>query len=76
MTVLVARRGGLAAAVLLAVACGGGLKTVVNDGYRAILSFSKDERFDVAVRGESRRVEAPVDGSTIVKIMRPDMKKV
>jgi hypothetical protein len=76
VTLLVARRGGLAAAVLLAAACGGGLKTVVNDGYRAILSFSKDERFDVAVRGESRRVEAPVDGSTLVKIMRPDLKKV
>ena len=71
-----ARRGVLAGAVLLAIGCGGGLKTVVNDGYRALLSFSKDERFEVAVRGESRRVEARVDGAPLIKIMRPDLKKV
>ena len=52
------------------------MKTVVKDGYRAILSFSKDERFQVAVRGEWRRVEAAVDGAPLVKIMRPDLKKV
>ncbi len=71
-----ARRGVLAGVLLLAVACGGGLKTVVNDGYRAILAFSKDERFEVAVRGESRRVEASMSGSPLIKIMRPDLKKV
>jgi hypothetical protein len=71
-----ARRGALAATVLLALACGGGLKTVANDGYRALLSFSKEERFEVAVRGESRRVEAAVDGAPLIKIMRPDLKKV
>jgi len=69
---------GLAAAALLvlAVACGGGLKTVGKDGYRAILSFSKDERFEVAVRGEWKRVEARMDGAPLVKIMRPDLKQV
>lgn len=71
-----ARRGVLAAALLLTAACGGGLKTVAQDGYRAILSFSKDERFEVAVRGENRRVEAKVDGAPLIKIMRPDLKKV
>ena len=66
---------GLAALVVWAVACGGGLKTVGKDGYRAILSFSKDERFEIAVRGESRRVEAPVESAPLIKIMRPDLKK-
>jgi len=65
-----------AALVLVATACGGGLKTVSKDGYRAILSFSKDERFEVAVRGESRRVEARMDGAPLVKVMRPDLKLV
>ena len=65
-----------AAAVLVAARCGGGLKTVGRDGYRAVLSFSKDERFEVAVRGESRRVEARMDGAPLVKIMRPDLKKI
>ena len=67
---------GLALAVLLAARCGGGLKTVSKDGYRATLSFSKDERFEVAVRGESRRVEARVEGAPLVKIMRPDRKTI
>jgi hypothetical protein len=71
-----ARRGVLAAGLLLAVACGGGLKSVVNDGYRAILAFSKNERFEVAVRGESRRVEVSMNGAPLIKIMRPDLKKV
>jgi hypothetical protein len=66
----------VAAAALCVAGCGGGLKTVGKDGYRAVLSFSKDERFEVAVRGESRRVEARMDGAPLVKIMRPDVKKV
>ena len=66
---------GLAVLVVWAAACGGGLKTVGKDGYRAILSFSKDERFEIAVRGEWRRVEAPVEGAPLIKIMRPDLKK-
>jgi hypothetical protein len=73
------RRAGfgiLAGLVLLAAACGGGLKTVSKDGYRAILAFSKDERFEVAVRGEWKRVEARMDGAPLVKIMRPDLKQV
>jgi hypothetical protein len=65
----------LAALVLWAAACGGGLKTVSKDGYRATLSFSKDEKFEIAVRGESRRVEAAVEGAPLIKIMRPDLKK-
>jgi hypothetical protein len=74
--VKIARRSVLAGVLLLAVACGGGLKTVANDGYRAILAFSKDERFEVSVRGESRRVEISMDGAPLIKIMRPDLKKV
>jgi len=66
----------LGALVLGALGCGGGLKTASKDGYRATLSFSKDERFEIAVRGESRRVEAPVEGAPLVKVMRPDLKKV
>jgi hypothetical protein len=72
-----ALRGSAAAGLLLlTLSCGGGLKTIGKDGYRAILSFSKDERFDVAVRGEWKRVEATVDGAPLVKVMRPDLKKV
>ena len=74
------RRSALgASAVLLAAlsgACGGGLKTVSRDGYRAILSFSKDERFEVAVRGEWKRVEARMEGAPLVKILRPDLKQI
>jgi hypothetical protein len=66
----------LAAGILLAAGCGGGPKTVSRDGYQAVLSFSAQERFQVAVRGESRRVEAVMDGSPIVKIMRPDLGKI
>jgi hypothetical protein len=62
--------------VLLSAACGGGLKTVGKDGYRAVLAFSKDERFEVAVRGEWKRVEARMEGAPLVKIMRPDLKQV
>jgi hypothetical protein len=74
--VTVGKRLLAAAAVLLAAACGGGLKTISKDGYRALLSFSKDERFPIAVRGELRRVETVTDGSPLVKIMRPDLKKI
>jgi len=70
------RRAALAGIVLVALACGGGLKTVTRDGYRATLAFSKEERFEVAVRGESRRVEAKMNGAPLVKIMRPDLKKI
>lgn len=66
----------LAAAILLAAGCGGGLKTISRDGYRALLSFSKDERFPVAVRGESQRVEAVVERAPLIKILRPDLKKI
>jgi hypothetical protein len=62
--------------VVLAASCGGGLKTVGKDGYRAVLSFSKEERFEVAVRGEWKRVEARMEGAPLVKIMRPDLKVV
>ena len=65
-----------AAATLLTLACGGGLKTISRDGYRAILSFSKDERFPIAVRGESQRVETTVEGAPLIKILRPDAKKI
>ncbi|HKD18400.1 MAG TPA: hypothetical protein VKG23_11075 [Thermoanaerobaculia bacterium] len=63
------------AVVIWAAACGGGLQSVGKDGYRATLSFSKDEKSEIAVRGESRRVEAVVEGAPLVKIMRPDLKK-
>ena len=69
------RGGVLAGLVLLAAACGGGLKTVAKDGYTGILSFAKEERFTVAVRGEWKRVEGAVDGGTLVRIVRPDLKK-
>jgi hypothetical protein len=65
---------GALALLALMVACGGGLKTVSRDGYRAILSFSETERFPVAVRGEWQRVEATVKGAQLVKVMRPDLK--
>jgi hypothetical protein len=65
----------LAAAALCACACGG-IKTVSKDGYRALLAFSSGERYQIAVRGEKRRVEGKFDGSTLVKILRPDLGKV
>jgi hypothetical protein len=70
------RRGVLTGLLLLAVGCGGGLKTIAKDGYRAVLSLSPNERFQVAVRGESKRVEAVVNGAPLIKIMRPDLRKV
>ena len=74
------RRGAwlFAVAAALALACGksGGLKTITKDGYGAVLSFSQQERFPVAVRGEWQRVEATVSGAPLVKIMRPDLKRI
>jgi hypothetical protein len=80
----VSRRFGLVRLVLaalvgltLSLSCGGGLKTITKDGYRAILSFSETERFPIAVRGEWQRVEAKVHGGAeLVKIVRPDLKKI
>jgi hypothetical protein len=68
-------RSALAATVLLALACGGP-KTVARDGYRALLVYSSEDRFRIAVRGEGVRVSGNVDGSEIVKIVRPDLRKV
>lgn len=62
-------------AVLAGLACGG-IRTVSKDGYRATILFSPTERYEIAVRGELRRVEGNVDGAPLVKIIRPDLKKV
>jgi hypothetical protein len=56
-------------------ACGG-IRTVSKDGYRATLLFSPTERYEIAVRGELRRVEGTIDGVPLVRILRPDLKKV
>ncbi|MGH9399719.1 MAG: hypothetical protein ACRD00_05080 [Thermoanaerobaculia bacterium] len=58
-----------------AASCGdlGGPKIPSRDGYRAILSFSPDDRYEIFVRGEKRRVEGNIDGSRLVKIARPDL---
>lgn len=65
-----------AAAVALAgaLACGGP-RTVARDGYRAILDYSKEDRFRIAVRGERVQVSGTADGSEIVRIVRPDLHK-
>ena len=62
----------------LAVSCGdsGGVKIPSRDGYRAILSFSPEDRYEIFVRGEKRRVEGSIDGSKLIKIVRPDLHKV
>jgi hypothetical protein len=65
----------LAGALLLAAFCGD-IKTVPKDGYRALLVFSSGERYQLAVRGEKRRVEGHFDGSTLVKVYRPDLGKI
>lgn len=65
---------GLVATSLVALSCGGP-KTVARDGYRGILVYSKEDRFQIAVRGESVRVSGTVDGSEIVRIVRPDLRK-
>ena len=62
-------------ALLAATFCGG-IKTVSRDGYRALVAFSSGERYQIAVRDEKRRVEGTFDGSTLVKILRPDAGKV
>ena len=76
---MTARRGAgafaFATAVLLAAACGG-IKTVSKDGYRALVAFSSGQRYQIAVRGEKRRVEGEFDGSTLIKILRPDLGKI
>ena len=61
--------------LVLAAACGG-IRTVSKDGYRATLVFSPTDRYEIAVRGELRRVEGTIGGSPLVKILRPDLKKV
>ena len=66
--------GALAAAVIAASACGGP-RTVAHDGYRGILVYAKDTRFGISVRGERVRVTGTVDGSEIVRIVRPDLHK-
>ena len=65
----------LTAIVVLAAACGG-IKTPSRDGYRALLVFGTSEKYSIAVRGEKRRVEGTFEGSTLVKIMRPDLGKI
>jgi hypothetical protein len=68
----------LAGALLAAAACQdtGGLKITSRDGYRAILAFSKDDRYEIFVRGAKRRVEGAIDGAKLIKIARPDLHKV
>jgi hypothetical protein len=61
----------------LALCCDlGGQKFPSRDGYRAILSFSREDRYEIFVRGENRRVEGSIDGSRLVKIVRPDLHTV
>lgn len=69
------RRTLLVSALLVALCCGG-IKTVSRDGYRALLVFSEKQRYPIAVRGEKRRVEGNLGGSVVVKIYRPDLKKI
>ena len=71
-----ARRVALLLALFVAFGCGGGLKTISKDGYTAALAYSSDERYEVAVRGEWRRIEGTADGGTLIKIARPDLKTV
>jgi hypothetical protein len=66
---------GLAGALLLAASCGD-IKTVPKDGYRALLVFASGERYQLAVRGEERRVAGAFDGSELVKVFRPDLGKI
>jgi hypothetical protein len=63
---------------VLSTSCGdlGGPKIPSRNGYRAILAFSKDDRYEIFVRGEKRRVEGTIDGSKLVKIARPDLRKL
>lgn len=64
---------------MLALSCdefGGGPRTVSRSGYRAVLAYSPKPRFEVAVRGEKQRVEGTFEGTSLVKIVRPDLGKV
>src|SRR5262245_39701866 len=70
-----ALRMALLLAALSAAHCGG-IKTVSRDGYRALAAFSTGQRYQIAVRGEKRRVEGSFDGSPLVKILRPDLAKI
>jgi hypothetical protein len=63
------------AAALFSGSCGG-IKVVSKDGYRALLVFSSQEQYPIAVAGEKRRVEGDFDGSKLVKIFRPDLGKI
>ncbi|HEY6146195.1 MAG TPA: hypothetical protein VIZ69_00795 [Thermoanaerobaculia bacterium] len=56
-------------------ACGG-IRTVSKDGYRATVLFSPTEKYEIAVRGEMRRVEGTIDGGPLVKVIRPDLRRV
>jgi hypothetical protein len=69
------RVGLYVAAGAFAVLSCGGPTTIATDGYRALLVYSDEDRFEIAVRGEKVRVTGTVDGSEIVKIIRPDLKK-
>lgn len=62
-------------AILTGLGCGGP-KTVAGHGYRALLVYSAEDRFRIAVRGESTRISGTMDGSEIVKVVRPDLAKV
>ncbi|HEY6051366.1 MAG TPA: hypothetical protein VIZ58_08965 [Thermoanaerobaculia bacterium] len=67
------------AAVILGAAAWtacGGIRTVSKDGYRATVLFSPTEKYEIAVRGEMRRVEGTIDGGPLAKIIRPDLRKV
>jgi len=66
----------LVTAELALLASCGGVKTVSRDGYRALLVFGSNEKYSIAVKGEKRRVEGTFEGSTLVKIMRPDLGKI
>ncbi|HKF44723.1 MAG TPA: hypothetical protein VKG01_16615 [Thermoanaerobaculia bacterium] len=70
------RRAAWVLAAELAASFCGGIKTVSRDGYRALVAYSSGERYQIAVRDEKRRVEGTFDGSTLVKILRPDQGKV
>jgi hypothetical protein len=65
----------LTGTLALAASCGGP-KTVSRDGYRALLVFGSNEKYSIAVRGERRRVEGTFEGSTLVKVLRPDLGKI
>lgn len=72
-----------AALASLFLACGG-IPRISKDGYRAVVLFSPRVKFEIAgstvkyeiaVRGQWRRVQGDFDGAPLVKIHRPDLKK-